>query len=90
MDPKEFLEYQYGIALTEEKAIIHPAMLVKAMKEYAEYCLKNTPRPHVFVERVNGKIMHAIPCSECDNYFEKKKIIIQGDVDTCDSCLCPE
>lgn len=31
----EFLEYQYGITLTEEKALIHPQMLLKAMEEYA-------------------------------------------------------
>ena len=35
MSAEEFLEYQYGITLGEEKMLIHPVMLVKAMEEYA-------------------------------------------------------
>jgi len=35
MKAKEFMEDQYGIILTDEKAIIHPAMLEKAMNEFA-------------------------------------------------------
>jgi len=31
-----------------------------------------------------------IKCVECGVYFKKKEIIIKGDVDTCDECLCPE
>jgi len=31
-----------------------------------------------------------IKCSECGEYFEKKEIIIKGDIDTCNECLCPE
>lgn len=49
MDAKEFLEYQYGIILTEEKALIHPSMLIKALEEYAAYKIKNplqTKRPN--------------------------------------------
>lgn len=37
--PKEFLKYEYGIELGEEKALIHPLMLVKAMEEYAMYAI---------------------------------------------------
>ena len=29
-------------------------------------------------------------CSECGKPMEKKEIIIKGDIDTCDDCLCPE
>ena len=29
-------------------------------------------------------------CSECGKPMEKKEIIIKGDEDTCDECLCPE
>ena len=29
-------------------------------------------------------------CSECGKPMEKKEIIIKGDIDTCDECLCPE
>jgi len=35
MKAKDFLLEQYGITLSNEKAIIHPAMLEKAMNEYA-------------------------------------------------------
>ena len=31
-----------------------------------------------------------IICIECGESFKKKEIIIQGDIDTCDECLCPE
>jgi len=33
---------------------------------------------------------YSIQCSECGRMFLKKEIIIQGDIDTCDDCLCPE
>ena len=29
-------------------------------------------------------------CSECGKPMEQKEIIIKGDIDTCDECLCPE
>lgn len=29
-------------------------------------------------------------CSECGKPMEQKEIIIKGDIDTCDDCLCPE
>ena len=29
-------------------------------------------------------------CVECGSPMQKKKIIIKGDEDTCDECLCPE
>ena len=29
-------------------------------------------------------------CVECGRPMQKKKIIIKGDEDTCDECLCPE
>lgn len=32
--PKEFLEYNYGIVLTEKSAIINPLLLVEIMEEY--------------------------------------------------------
>lgn len=35
-------------------------------------------------------IHDVITCSECGNPFQRKEIIIQGDIDTCDDCLCPE
>jgi hypothetical protein len=31
-----------------------------------------------------------IKCVECGKYFKKKEIIMKGDIDTCDDCLCPE
>ena len=40
-------------------------------------------------DKTNKKKIIAIKCSECNEYFEKKKLIIQGDIDTCDDCLCP-
>ena len=39
-------------------------------------------------EKVN--LSNVIICSECGKPFQKKKIIVQGDIDTCDDCLCPE
>jgi len=31
-----------------------------------------------------------ILCAECGEYFTKKGVIIKGDIDICDECLCPE
>ena len=42
-----------------------------------------------FKEWIKSK-QDMIICSECGKPFKKKEIIIQGDVDTCDDCLCPE
>lgn len=44
----------------------------------------------IIVSLNNGEKIKAIKCSECDCYFEEKEIQIQGDLDTCDDCLCPE
>ena len=46
--------------------------------------------PEIIVSLNNGEKIKAIKCSECDCYFEKKEIQIQGNYDTCDDCLCPE
>ena len=47
--------------------------------------------PNVFMVKLNnGRKIQAIKCSECEWYFEEKKIQIKGDIDTCDDCLCPE
>lgn len=46
--------------------------------------------PEIIVSLNNGEKIKAIKCSECDYYFEEKEIQIQGDLDTCDDCLCPE
>ena len=40
-----------------------------------------------FDEWFTNKAQH---CSECGKPMEKKEIIIKGDIDTCDDCLCPE
>jgi len=40
-----------------------------------------------FDEWFTNKAQH---CSECGKPMEKKEIIIKGDIDTCDECLCPE
>ena len=40
-----------------------------------------------FYEWFTNKAQH---CSECGKPMEKKEIIIKGDIDTCDECLCPE
>jgi hypothetical protein len=37
MTAKDFLKHEYGIELGEDKALIHPAMLIKAMETYAEH-----------------------------------------------------
>jgi hypothetical protein len=39
MTAKEFLKYEYGIELGEDKALIHPAMLIKAMESYAKQAI---------------------------------------------------
>lgn len=39
MTPKEFLEFQYGIDLTDEKKLIHPVFLTTLMEEYAKHIL---------------------------------------------------
>ena len=31
-----------------------------------------------------------VTCVECGKKFKRKEIIIQGDVNICDDCLCPE
>ncbi len=68
MDAKEFLEHQYGIILTEEKALIHPQMLIKAMEEYA--ATKNTSDGKVCHEgRITGQEKCKIRCSDCDWYY---------------------
>jgi len=41
----------------------------------------------MFYEWFANKAQH---CSECGKPMEKKEIIIKGDIDTCDECLCPE
>ena len=46
--------------------------------------MRNTP---LITEQLKTK---QIKCVECGAYFDKKKIIIKGDIDTCDDCLCPE
>ena len=38
-------------------------------------------------DKFTNKAQH---CSECGKPMEKKEIIIKGDIDTCDDCLCPE
>ena len=69
---KEFLEYEYGITLTEEKALIHPQMLIKAMDEYAQMVVKNLHKPpviksvceHQWVE-MHGNEQEYFQCSKC-------------------------
>jgi hypothetical protein len=29
-------------------------------------------------------------CSECGKKYKRKKVIIKGDVNTCNDCLCPD
>jgi hypothetical protein len=71
-------------ALLENKIVRYIPTFVKVLKTYkslldeAEQQLKTCNKPAV------------ITCSECGNTFQRKEIIIQGDIDTCDDCLCPE
>lgn len=58
--------------------------------EVNEQELNVCDRQPILVKLNNGKTIRAIPCSECENYFEEKKAVIRGDTDTCDDCLCPE
>lgn len=80
--------YQRVLAQREFKDLVERLeLLEKAVKN-------NAVLPHVSgslpVRLSDGKLIRVIKCSECDYYFEEKEIKIQGDIDTCDDCLCPE
>jgi predicted Zn-ribbon and HTH transcriptional regulator len=65
----------------EDKGLIDESYV--AMDRINEIC----DRVQAKEERLTDDM---IKCSECGEYFKKKPIVIKGDEDTCDECLCPE
>lgn len=65
---------------------------VEFLVDLAENYVQNThskKMAELYFDEWNKK-GEQIKCSECGAYFDKKEIIIKGDEDTCDECLCPE
>ena len=58
----------------------------KEWKRDCSNCLKESDFECID-EWFTNKAQH---CSECGKPMEKKEMIIKGDIDTCDECLCPE
>lgn len=84
MKAKEFMEEQYGIILTNEKAIIHPAMLEKAMNEFAVHqcqelleSQKQKPEPKIKLSSLNKCTAYA--CKENDAII--KIFTLDGKID---------
>ena len=53
MTAEEFLNYEYGRVLGNDKGLIHPAMLIKAMESYASLKVAEATKemyPKEFVE----------------------------------------
>jgi 6-phosphogluconate dehydrogenase len=64
---------------------------VKEFEDGFDYISKPIKRPEsIIVKMKDGSHINAIKCSECEDWFEEKDIVIVGDFDTCDDCLCPE
>ena len=82
MNAKSFLNYQYGITLLKEKALIHPEMLLKAMEEYAEYRVKNCNAPAVSKSvRLEGRELLLAFREYLDKIFYSKELISEKDID---------
>ena len=71
------------------KVAIEFGQHVNSVPIYANFIQLMTPKSmeETFDEWFTNKAQH---CSECGKPMEKKEIIIKGDEDTCDECLCPE
>lgn len=73
MTAKEFLESQYGITLTDKKAVILPAMLEKAMNEYAMHQCQE-----LLENQKEKKRVEEPPIDPEKNYFGIKSEVVPG------------
>jgi hypothetical protein len=74
MTAKEFLKYEYGIELGEDKALIHPAMLIKAMETYAEHRIDErmpTEDAEKVIEQIEARVETPFVTAQFGNNWEE-------------------
>lgn len=73
MTPSEFIEFNLGVSLTDEKILIHPDKLEKLMNDYAEHRITEAKASEVIRYSFSGRdFKDAVTIKEAHEAFQEQ------------------